>query len=207
MDVPAVSYEGLTKRFADTLAVDDVTIDIPQGSFFGIVGPNGAGKTTMLRMSTGLLRPDSGTVSIAGRNVWDDPATAKSRFGVVPDNPTMFERLTGRELIEFNGLMRGMDIDVIAQRREALLRLLDLTESGDTVVADYSLGMTKKIAIACALLHNPSVLPVSILWRVRPSSKFFGGTFPGEARWCSPTTPWTSWSGCATTSWSSTTAG
>jgi ABC-2 type transport system ATP-binding protein len=155
---PAVSYNGMTKRFADTLAVDDVTIDIPLGSFFGIVGPNGAGKTTLLRMTTGLLRPDAGTVSIAGRDVWEDPATAKTRFGVVPDNPSMFERLTGRELIEFNGMMRDMDPDVIARRRESLLRLLDLTEAGDTIVADYSLGMTKKIAIACALLHNPAVL-------------------------------------------------
>ena len=159
MDVPAaVSFEGLTKRFADMLAVDDVTLDIPAGSFFGIVGPNGAGKTTLLRMATGLLRPDDGTVSIAGQEVWADPATSKTRFGVVPDNPRMFERLTGRELIEFNGMMRSMDPELIAQRRESLLRLLDLTEAGDTIVTDYSLGMTKKIAIACALLHNPAVL-------------------------------------------------
>lgn len=154
----AVSYDGLTKRFADKMAVDAVEFDIPAGSFFGIVGPNGAGKTTLLRMTTGLLRPDGGSVSVAGVDVWSDPASAKTRFGVVPDNPRMFERLTGRELIEFNGMMRAMDPEMIAVRRESLLRLLDLTEDGDTVVADYSLGMTKKIAIACALLHNPAVL-------------------------------------------------
>lgn len=158
MSLPAVAYFELSKRFADKVAVDEVTIEIPTGSFFGIVGPNGAGKTTLLRMTTGLLRPDGGAVAIAGQDVWSDPATAKTRFGVVPDNPRMFERLTGRELIEFNGMMRNMDPDLIAQRRESLLRLLDLTDAGDTMVTDYSLGMTKKIAIACALLHNPAVL-------------------------------------------------
>lgn len=158
MTLPAVSFKGLTKRFGATVAVDDIDLDIPSGSFFGIVGPNGAGKTTLLRMSTGLLRPDIGTVSVAGFDVWEDPATAKTRFGVVPDNPRMFERLTGAELIEFTGLLRSMDPDVIATRRGSLLRLLDLEEAADTIVADYSLGMRKKAAIACALLHNPAVL-------------------------------------------------
>jgi ABC-2 type transport system ATP-binding protein len=158
MQGPAVSFKGLTKRFGSKVAVDDVTLDIPYGSFFGICGPNGAGKTTLLRMSTGLLRPDEGTVEIAGNNVWTDPAAAKSRFGVVPDDPKMFDRLTGRELVEFNGLLRDMPPDVISERTRVLLRLLDLEGDADTLVADYSLGMTKKTAIACALLHDPRVL-------------------------------------------------
>lgn len=158
MTSPAVSYRGLTKRFGATLAVSDVDLEIRSGSFFGIVGPNGAGKTTLLRMTTGLLRPDSGSVSVAGLDVWSDPAAAKQRFGVVPDNPRMFERLTGSELIEFNGRMRGMDGATITRRRDALLRLLDLEDAAGIMVADYSLGMTKKAAIACALLHNPAVL-------------------------------------------------
>ncbi len=154
----ALQINELAKVFGGLAAVDGVSLNVAAGERRVLIGPNGAGKTTLLRMTTGLLRPDAGTVSIAGRDVWEDPATAKTRFGVVPDNPSMFERLTGRELIEFNGMMRSMDLEVIAQRRESLLRLLDLTEAGDTIVADYSLGMTKKIAIACALLHNPSVL-------------------------------------------------
>ncbi len=158
MTSPAVSYQGLTKRFGPTLAVSDIRLEIPPGSFFGIVGPNGAGKTTLLRMTTGLLRPDSGSVSVAGLDVWSDPAAAKQRFGVVPDSPRMFERLTGAELIEFNGRLRGMDAATITRRRDALLRLLDLEEAAGVMIADYSLGMTKKAAIACALLHNPAVL-------------------------------------------------
>jgi ABC-2 type transport system ATP-binding protein len=158
MSIHAVSFRGLSKRFGATIAVDDVTLDIPAGSFFGIVGPNGAGKTTLLRMATGLLQPDEGSVEVAGFDVWSDPATAKTRFGVVPDNPKMFERLTGAELIEFTGRLRGMDPEVIVSRQGSLLRLLDLQEAADVIVADYSLGMRKKAAIACALLHNPAVL-------------------------------------------------
>ncbi|MEX0947043.1 MAG: ABC transporter ATP-binding protein, partial [Acidimicrobiia bacterium] len=158
MTAPAVLFSGLTKRFGDKLAVDSVTAEIPAGSFFGICGPNGAGKTTMLRMACGLLRPDAGRVEVAGHDVWVDPVTAKSRLGMVPDNPSMFTRLTGRELIEFTGLLRGMDAEVVNERATNLLRLLDLEEAAGVLVADYSLGMAKKAAIACALLHNPRVL-------------------------------------------------
>lgn len=158
MVMQAVSWDGITKQFGQTRAVDTVTLDIPGGSFFGIVGPNGAGKTTLLRMTTGLLRPDAGTVSVAGVDVWADPVAAKHRFGLVPDNPRLFDRLSGRELIQFTGELRGMDPLVVEERRESLLRLLDLVEAADVIVADYSLGMTKKIGIAVALLHDPKVL-------------------------------------------------
>ncbi|MGH8928268.1 MAG: ABC transporter ATP-binding protein [Acidimicrobiia bacterium] len=158
MTEPAVSYRDLTKRYGSKVAVNRVTIDIPMGSFFGICGPNGAGKTTLLRMTCGLLRPDLGTVAVAGHDVWTDPVGAKTRLGMVPDSPGMFTRLNGRELIEYNGLLRGMDPVVIAERVADLLRLLDLEEAAGILVADYSLGMTKKVAIACALLHSPRVL-------------------------------------------------
>lgn len=156
--IPAVSTTGLSKRFGEKVAVDDVTMAVPVGSFFGICGPNGAGKTTLLRMATGLLRPDVGSVSVAGHDVWSDPAGAKELFGVVPDDPSMFSRLTGRELLDFHGLFRSMDPSVVATRRDTLLRLLDLEEAADTLIHEYSLGMTKKVAIAAALLHNPRVL-------------------------------------------------
>ncbi len=156
--VTAVSYRGLTKRFGATLAVFDFTLDVPSGVFFGITGPNGAGKTTLLRMTTGLLRPDAGIVRVAGTDVWDDPVTAKTVFGVVPDQPGMFPKLTGRQLLEFNGLLRRMDPAVIEQRAAELLGVLGLADDADVLVADYSLGMTKKVAIAAALLHGPRVV-------------------------------------------------
>jgi ABC-2 type transport system ATP-binding protein len=158
MSSVAVRYRGLSKRYGAKLAVDGIEAEIPSGSFFGICGPNGAGKTTLLRMTCGLLRPDAGSVEVAGHDVWTDPVGAKTRLGMVPDNPVMFTRLTGRELIEFTGLLRGMDPTVVATRGDSLLRLLDLEEAAGMLVADYSLGMSKKAAIACALLHNPRVL-------------------------------------------------
>jgi ABC-2 type transport system ATP-binding protein len=154
----AVRYEKISKRFGTKVAVDAVSFEIPAGSFFGICGPNGAGKTTLLRMTCGLLRPDGGRVEVAGHSVWEDPVAAKARLGMVPDNPSMFTRLTGSELLEFNGLLRGMDPAVVSERSAALLKLLDLADAAGVLVADYSLGMTKKVAIACALLHNPRVL-------------------------------------------------
>ena len=158
MPEAAVSYQRLTKRYGQKTAVDEISLQIPTGSFFGICGPNGAGKTTLLRMTCGLLRPDAGVVEVAGHDVWSDPVGAKTRLGMVPDNPSMFTRLGGRELIEFNGLLRGMAPAVIAERTTSLLRLLDLEDAADTLIADYSLGMTKKVAIACALLHSPRVV-------------------------------------------------
>lgn len=155
---PAVDIRGLTKRFGAKTAVDDVSITIPNGSFFGICGPNGAGKTTLLRLATGLLRPDAGSVSVVGHDVWSDPAAAKTLYGLVPDDPRVFPRLTGREMIDFHGMFRGMDPHVVAERRSTLLRLLDLEDDADSLITDYSLGMTKKVALAAALLHNPRVL-------------------------------------------------
>lgn len=154
----AIQTSGLVKTFAGFTAVNGVDLAIPQGSFYGIAGPNGAGKTTVIRMVTGLLKPDSGNADVAGAPVWPDPLTAKSRLGFVPDNPVLFNRLTAMEMLEFAGLLRGMDASVTAQRAAELLRVLDLDDTGDRVIADFSLGMTKRIGLAAALLHSPAVL-------------------------------------------------
>ncbi len=155
---PAVVLRGLVKRFGATLAVAGLDLDIPAGSFYGVVGPNGAGKTTTLSMATGLLVPDAGTVHVHGVDVWAQPAQAAPLLGVLPDGLRLFDRLTGPELISYAGLLRGMDAGVIAGRRDDLLGALDLHQAGSTLVADYSAGMTKKVALACALVHAPRVL-------------------------------------------------
>ena len=154
----AVQLRGLVKRFGATLAVAGVDLDIPAGSFYGVVGPNGAGKTTTLSMATGLLVPDAGTVHVHGVDVWARPAQAAPLLGVLPDGLRLFDRLTGPELISYAGLLRGMDTRVVEARRDDLLAALDLTGAGSTLVADYSAGMTKKVALACALVHAPRVL-------------------------------------------------
>ncbi|WP_374205021.1 ABC transporter ATP-binding protein [Actinotalea sp. C106] len=156
---PALSMRGLVKRFGTTVAVAGLDLDIPAGSFYGVVGPNGAGKTTTLSMATGLLVPDEGSVLVHGVDVWSRPRGAASALlGVLPDGLRLFDRLTGAELISYAGMLRGMDREVVAERRDDLLQALDLLGAGSTLVADYSAGMTKKVALACALVHAPRLL-------------------------------------------------
>ncbi len=154
----ALATRGLLKRFGTMVAVDSIDMDVPTGSFFGLVGPNGAGKTTTLSMVTGLLRPDAGRAFIAGYDVWQDPVKAKRRMGVLPDGLRLFERLSGRELLTYLGRFRGMPVDEVVARADELLQVLDLYEAGNKLVADYSTGMRKKITLAAALLHSPPVL-------------------------------------------------
>lgn len=149
---------GLVKRFGDKTAVDHLDLDVPKGSWFGVVGPNGAGKTTTIRMIVGLLRPDAGTVTVNGTAVWPDPTAVKRMVGVLPDDLRLFERLTGEELLLYVGLLRGIDRDQVIARSNQLLDVLGLVRAANDLVADYSTGMRKKVALAAAMLHSPSVL-------------------------------------------------
>jgi len=156
--VPAIAVHGLRKRFGDKEAVAGIDLDIAAGSLAGLVGPNGAGKTTSLSMMTGLLRPDDGRVEVNGLNVWTDPPAAKAVMGVVPAEVRLFERLSGAELLEYAGRLRGLPTDEARSRAAQLLDVLDLSGDANRLVADYSTGMRKKAALGCALIHNPSVL-------------------------------------------------
>jgi ABC-2 type transport system ATP-binding protein len=149
---------GLVKTFDGTFAVNGVDLDVPTGSFFGLLGPNGAGKTTSLSMAVGLLRPTRGRAYVLGHDVWADPVQAKRLLGVLPDGVRMFDRLSGAELLGYQGLLRGMPPDVVDLRARELLDVFGLAEAGRTLVVDYSAGMKKKIGLACALLHGPRVL-------------------------------------------------
>ena len=154
----AVSLRGLTKRFGAKQAVAPFGLDVPTGSFFGLVGPNGAGKTTTLSMLTGLLRPDSGVAMVHGTDVWQQPLVAKAKLGVLADGVRLFDRLSGRQLVTYAGRLRGMPAEQVASRTEDLLRVMDLSDAGSKLVVDYSAGMHKKISLACAMIHAPSVL-------------------------------------------------
>ncbi|MFI0143387.1 ABC transporter ATP-binding protein [Streptomyces globisporus] len=155
---PAVRVQGLWKRFGEQVAVAGIDLELPAGKFIGLVGPNGAGKTTTLSMVTGLLRPDLGKIEVAGHVVWTDPVEVKSRIGVLPEGLRLFERLSGRELLAYNGRLRGLPGDEVDKRATQLLDVLDLAGSQHKLVVDYSTGMRKKIGLAAALLHNPEVL-------------------------------------------------
>ncbi|MFI2753451.1 ABC transporter ATP-binding protein [Cellulomonas sp. P22] len=155
---PALAVRGLWKKFGTKIAVAGIDLTVPAGSFYGLVGPNGAGKTTTLSMATGLLRPDFGQVLVQGEDLWADPVRGKSLLGVLPDGVKLFDRLTGEQLVTYAGLLRGMDRETVAARTADLLAALDLVADARTLVVEYSAGMTKKIALACAIVHAPRLL-------------------------------------------------
>ncbi|MEP7332030.1 MAG: ABC transporter ATP-binding protein [Terracoccus sp.] len=155
---PAVAIRGLGKRFGDVIAVKGIDLDVPRGSFFGLVGPNGAGKTTTLSMVTGLLRPTVGQAFVLGRDVWADPVAAKRLLGILPDGLRTFDRLTGLQLITYSGLLRGMPRELAVERATELVNALGLAAAQGKLVVDYSAGMTKKVTLASALIHGPRVL-------------------------------------------------
>ncbi|WP_431804110.1 ABC transporter ATP-binding protein [Microbacterium sp. bgisy203] len=155
---PALALTGLVKRFGDTLAVAGVDLLVPPGSFYGLVGPNGAGKTTTLSMATGLLRPDAGTAWVHGVDVWADPPRAKAMIGNLADGVRLFDRLTGEQLLTYTAMMFSVPREEIPTRVADLLDVMDLRGAAGVIVADYSAGMTKKIALACALVNAPRLL-------------------------------------------------
>lgn len=158
MQAPALLLLNMYKYFGAKRAVDNLSLQVPTGSLFGLVGPNGAGKTTTLSMATGLLRPDHGQALVLGHDVWADPARAKVLIGVLPDGMRLFDRLTGLEMLRMVGQLRRVDRATTAQRADNLLAVLGLTADANTLVCDYSAGMTKKIGLACALIHAPRLL-------------------------------------------------
>jgi ABC-2 type transport system ATP-binding protein len=155
---PAIAARGLHKRFGDHVAVGSLDLDVPTGSFCGLVGPNGSGKTTTLRMVSGLLRPDGGQVWVGGHDTWAETTTVRRLLGVVPDPLNLFDRLTARELLAHLGRLRGLDTHEIVGRSEQLIEVMDLADAADEQIGGYSHGMRKKTAIAAALLHRPAVL-------------------------------------------------
>lgn len=154
----AVEARGLRKTFDSTVAVAGIDLLVPAGSFFGLVGPNGAGKSTTMRMCSSLLRPDSGTVTVAGVDVWSALLDARRVLGVLPDELGIFDRLTAPELLSYLGLLRRMPAADIELRTGELVAVMGLADSSDVLIADYSTGMRKKVALAAALLHDPAVM-------------------------------------------------
>ena len=155
---PSILIRGLTKRFGNHVAVDDVNLTVMPGEFFGFLGPNGAGKTTTIRMLVGLLRPDAGQVLVAGHDLATDPLGLKAAIGLLPDELNLYERLTAREFIQFAGTMYGLPREAVQSRTEELIALMELEEHANKMIVDYSAGMKKKTAMAAALIHDPRVL-------------------------------------------------
>jgi ABC-2 type transport system ATP-binding protein len=158
MPVPAIATQGLRRTFGPLIAVDNVDLVVEAGQFFGFLGPNGAGKSTTIKMLTGLLAPTAGTIDVLGTNLVTDPVTVKQQIGVVPEGMALVGRLTGPEYLNFVGRMYGLSRETAAQRATELLEFMQLANEPKKLVADYSHGMQKKLALAAAVIHAPKVL-------------------------------------------------
>ncbi len=152
-----ISLTGLKKSYDNLLAVDGLDLFVGNELFI-FLGPNGAGKTTTIKMMTGLLKPDAGTVVLNGINVHDNPIEAKKQFGYVPEQPNLYDKLTPAEFIDFIVQVYQMPPDVAQQRKQQLFEILEINERADDLIEDLSNGMKKKVALVAALVHQPKIL-------------------------------------------------
>jgi ABC-2 type transport system ATP-binding protein len=155
---PAIAAHALTRVFNSFTAVDGVDLAVEPGQFFGFLGPNGAGKSTTIKMLTGLLAPTSGTIQILGEDLFANPLEVKRHIGVVPEGMALFGKLTATEYLNFVGRMYGLEKTVTRQRSAELLEFMGLADERKKMIADYSHGMGKKLALAAAVIHGPKVL-------------------------------------------------
>jgi ABC-2 type transport system ATP-binding protein len=158
MNTTAISCVGLTRRFGDFTAVDDLSFSVAPGQFFGFLGPNGAGKSTTIKMLTGLLEPTSGRMQILGQDFNAGALELKRQIGVVPEGMALLGRLTAPEYLRFVGRMYGLDGGTANRRAEELLEFMNLADERKKLVTDFSHGMQKKLALAAAVIHGPKVL-------------------------------------------------
>jgi ABC-2 type transport system ATP-binding protein len=157
---PAIAVRDLRKIYSGKAAVDGLSLTVPRGSFFGFLGPNGAGKSTTIRMLTGLIPATSGTIELFGLPMPGTPANEmaiKQRIGLVPDESLLFDRLTGAEFLEFVGRMYNLPRPLAIQRAQELLELFELSDERRKLIAEYSKGMRKRVAMAASLIHRPEL--------------------------------------------------
>jgi len=155
-----LSISHLTKRFGDKVAVCDLSIEVPAGELYAFLGPNGAGKTTTLKCAAGLLWPNGGNVLVGGHDVHAHPLEAKRLLSYVPDQPYLYEKLSGREFLAFVGRLYGLSREDCAARIERLIDLFEAREWANELAENYSHGMRQKIVLSAALLHEPRVLAI-----------------------------------------------
>lgn len=157
MSDPAIVAKGLTKRYGDDPAVEELSLTIPSGTVYGFLGPNGAGKTTTMRLLTTLTEPTAGTATVAGVPITDRPALTE-RIGYLPAEPPVFDELTGWEQLRHVARLHGIPDQQADDRIEELLDRFDLLTDADRRIEGYSTGMTKKVGIIATLLHDPAVV-------------------------------------------------
>ncbi len=155
---PLVEIENLTKRYGDFDAVSQMTLRVGTGELFALLGPNGAGKTTTIRMLMGILQPTTGSARISGLDCFANRVQVMRLVGYLPDEPIFYDYLRGGEIIRFIGEMHGFSREEIAGRTGRLIERLDLADAINEFAVNYSKGMKKKLALICAMLHDPPLL-------------------------------------------------
>jgi ABC-2 type transport system ATP-binding protein len=155
---PLVEIHGLTKTYGSFEAVRNLDLIVDRGQIFALLGPNGAGKTTTIRILMGILAPTAGWARIDGLDCFSDRVAVKRRVGYLPDEPVFYDYLRGSEIIRFSGEMHGLSSQEIERRALALVQQLELADALDEFAANYSRGMKKKLALTCAMLHDPALL-------------------------------------------------
>jgi len=158
MSVNAVELRGVTKRFNEIVAVNNIDLTIPQGEVFALLGPNGSGKSTTLKMLLGLVQPTAGDINVLGIPVAKDPVAVKRQVGYVPESPDVYEFLTGIEYLDFIGDIYNVSVAEKQQRVTEYLRALQLEGREGDMINSYSDGMKKKISLISAFLHRPKLL-------------------------------------------------
>jgi ABC-2 type transport system ATP-binding protein len=154
----AIETKDLTKKFNDLTAVDNLNIKIKEGEIFGLLGPNGAGKTTTISMLCTILKPDYGTAKINNYDVLKNPENVRKSIGIVFQDPSLDDRLTGRENLEMHAVLYGVKKDIRQKRIDEVLRLVELKDRADNIVKTYSSGMKRRLEIARGLIHYPKIL-------------------------------------------------
>jgi len=155
-----IAVESLVKTFGSFRAVDGVSLEVAKGEIHGFLGPNGAGKTTTIRMIAGLLKPSSGRVTIAGKDLAQEPEAAKRQLGFIPDRPFLYEKLTASEFLRFHGGLYGLEGAPVEERAQELLELFELTKWKDELVESFSHGMKQRLVMCSAFLHRPQAVLV-----------------------------------------------
>jgi ABC-2 type transport system ATP-binding protein len=155
-----IKIENLVKNYQSLLAVDGLNLEIPKGQLFGFLGPNGAGKTTTIKLLMGLLKPTSGSISIGGVNIHEQPVQAKAMVGYIPDRPYIYNKLTGMEYLEFIADLFSMEKQLVQSRAMKFMEFFDLKDFADELIEGYSHGMKQKLIISGALIHAPKVVIV-----------------------------------------------
>lgn len=155
-----IELQHLSKNFSKTVAVNDLTLNIQTGEVFGFIGPNGAGKTTTIKMMGGILEPSSGVILICGVNMKTEPERAKSKIGFIPDQPYLYEKLTGMEFLNFTADLYKMNNEAFIQKAQDKLDMFSLSDWSNELIEAYSHGMKQRLIMAAALLHDPEVIIV-----------------------------------------------